>query len=280
MTRLAARSIAPAAGRWLEDTTAARILHLFRRACNLVNETGEILSLVTPDLGNGPFAIVLEPIDFEAHLTAGSPIHFHPGHFTLGPLEIHTATAKLWQPIPDWYALASSNSLIGYAQIVQSLLAAEAPPDSLAALQYQPATTLAAPLATRARATIAQLAQPATRAEAAHALAGLGPGLTPAGDDFLVGFMHAAWACQPQNALSLCEPLAARATPRTHALSRAWLTAAARGEAGEVWHTFLKTLTQADKVAVLAAARHILPTGHTSGADALAGFLHGLAVWR
>ncbi len=280
MTRLAARSLAPAAGRWLEDTQTARILHLFRRACNLVNQSGEILSLVTPELGNGPFALVLETTDFEAHLTAESPIRIHTDSLTLGPLEIDFAAAFLWQPIPDWHTAASSNSIIGYAQVVQSLLAVEAPPDSLAALQYQPATTLAAPLAARARAAIPQLAEHATRAQAAHALAGLGPGLTPAGDDFLVGFMHAAWACQPQNALALCEPLAARAAPRTHALSRAWLAAAARGEAGEVWHTFLKALTQADKAAVLAAARSILPTGHTSGADALAGFLHGLAVWR
>lgn len=280
MTHLAAISIAPAAGRWLEDRQTARVLHIFQRACNLVNESGEVLSLVTPALGNGPFALVIPETDLETHLSAAAAITIHGDLLTLGPLEIDFARAHLWQPQPNWPASSASSSLIGYTQSIVRLLSAEAPPDSLAALLYQPASTLDPRLAARARAAITDLAEPSTRIAAAAALAGLGPGLTPAGDDFLVGFMHAAWLRQPGVAAARCAPLAAAAAPRTHTLSRAWLDAAARGEAGEVWHTFLHALTGPAEQTVLAAARRILPTGHTSGADALAGFLFGLESWQ
>jgi hypothetical protein len=67
---------------------------------------------------------------------------------------------------------------------------------------------------------------------AAQHLAGLGPGLTPAGDDFMLGAILAARIIHPEElAIILTKELSEAAAPLTTSLSAAWLRAAGRGEA-------------------------------------------------
>jgi hypothetical protein len=112
--------------------------------------------------------------------------------------------------------------------------------------------------------------------ENAALLAGLGPGLTPAGDDYLVGLMAGlrVWpgSCgvSPEEAC----PIILEATEgRTTLLSRAFLRSAKEGLFGENWHELLAALARGDAIGVQRAARRILSSGATSGADALAGFM-------
>ncbi len=112
--------------------------------------------------------------------------------------------------------------------------------------------------------------------ENATLLAGLGPGLTPAGDDYLVGLMAGlrVWpgSCgvSPEEAC----PIILEATEgRTTLLSRAFLRSAKEGLFGENWHELLAALARGDTIGVQRAARRILSSGATSGADALAGFM-------
>ena len=96
----------------------------------------------------------------------------------------------------------------------------------------------------------------------ADMLIGLGPGLTPSGDDFLGGVMIALHRVQRKTqAQGLWRWLLPR-LPRTSAISGAHLAAAAVGEAHEALHDVLngeRDLAKLDAV------------GHTSGWDALAG---------
>ena len=110
-------------------------------------------------------------------------------------------------------------------------------------------------------------------------LIGLGPGLTPAGDDFVGGAMIALRA-YGKNAghAALADRIAAWALPlakeRTNRISRAHLECAAAGEGHEALHLFLCSYEQKH----LEALARI---GHTSGLDAAAGALLSLdAVWR
>jgi hypothetical protein len=104
-------------------------------------------------------------------------------------------------------------------------------------------------------------------------LAGLGSGLTPAGDDFLTGVMLWAWLAHP-NPDSFCQSLLNVAAPRTTTLSAAFIRAAARGECSDSWHVLLSTLIAEDKSAIETAVQKVLAHGATSGADTLAGFLY------
>jgi hypothetical protein len=115
----------------------------------------------------------------------------------------------------------------------------------------------------------------------ARSLAGLGAGLTPAGDDFLLGAMVAIWSVYPPGeAAALAESMAAQAAPLTTSLSAAWLQAAARGEVAAPWHDLLDGMTAHSRERMLSAAERILNMGHTSGADALAGLIAGLIAVR
>ncbi len=286
--RLRARSIAPAARRWLETSQHARVLYAFDAVVNLVNEDAEVLSLVSAHLGDGPFSIVLE--DFPSGAHADSSLLVFENGLWLDDWLIDAEEAVLWQPVPNWAALRSQPDLLPPAgRQIADLLAQHAPADSLARLVLDPAAS--SPLPARILqaaeqnipmlfAGLHQQDDPMLR-QAAKKLAGLGPGLTPAGDDLLLGAMYGLWATQPSAAAKqTAEAIAAIATERTHALSAAWLAAGARGEAAAPWHQLFDAIVVNDRAALTAAVMRILPTGHTSGADALAGFLGMLQGWQ
>jgi len=106
-------------------------------------------------------------------------------------------------------------------------------------------------------------------------LIGLGPGLTPAGDDFVGGAMIALRVFGTNAHLgALADRIAEWALPlartNTNRISRAQLECAAAGEGHEALHDLLCSFEQKH----LARLARI---GHTSGLDAAAGALLALA---
>lgn len=286
--RLRAHSIAPAARRWLETSQHARVLYAFDAVVNLVNEDAQVLSLVSARLGDGPFSIVLE--DFPAGVQANSSLLVFENGLWLDDWLIDAEEAVLWQPVPNWAALLAQPDLLPpAARGIADLLAQHAPADSLARLVLDPlaSSPLPARILQSAEQHIPllfagmQQADTIKVSQATKKLAGLGPGLTPAGDDLLLGAVYGLWATLPPAAAQqTAQTIAAIATERTHALSAAWLAAGARGEAAAPWHQLLAAIAAGDAAALEAAVMRILPTGHTSGADALAGFLGLLKSWQ
>lgn len=119
---------------------------------------------------------------------------------------------------------------------------------------------------------------------ATRGLAGLGPGLTPSGDDALGGFTSIMALLSPQlsadgaSRIYTAATIAAVARPRTTALSAVLLAHAARGEVAEQLNTLLLALSlpaEASEI-VLNAADRVLAFGANSGGDTLLGILLGL----
>jgi hypothetical protein len=106
----------------------------------------------------------------------------------------------------------------------------------------------------------------------AQLAAGVGIGLTPAGDDFMMGVLLALWL-ELDEALDYILAIIDGAKGRTNLLSMALLRAAARGEASLAWHALIKAFIDDDPARILTAAKSVLDAGHTSGADALFGFV-------
>ena len=97
----------------------------------------------------------------------------------------------------------------------------------------------------------------------AEGLIGLGPGLTPSGDDYLGGMLVALRISgRGMQAEGLWRWLQPRLKQRTSAISAAHLTAAAAGEGHEVLHEILNGSLDVQK---------LNSVGHTSGWDSLAG---------
>jgi hypothetical protein len=119
---------------------------------------------------------------------------------------------------------------------------------------------------------------------AAARLVGLGPGLTPAGDDFLCGFVVAARcraAARPARA-----PLLARFAgalggllDRTTDLSAAFLGDAIAGRAFRPLAALAEACAGAPGSDVNGAILRLAAIGHSSGLDAATGFFYGAAVW-
>ncbi len=247
--------IAPAAHAWLCAEHQPRVLHAFPNALNLINADGEILSLVNPQLGPGPFSAVLgKPLAFE-RLAADERVEFSDGNLVIGNWITETSHAKLWNPRPRWELLVPEN--LAWAEPILA--------DELLCSEIHPAIT-------NHQLPLRQDA--ASMKIFADSLAGRGPGLTPSGDDVLMGMIHALWAgVTPHEAQEIGGVMAAHAAPVTTSLSGAWLNAAARGEAGGAWHDLIDQVIKKNGAGLRTAAHRILQTGHTSGADALAGFI-------
>jgi len=267
MPSLDARSLAPDVNNWVENSHSPRILHVFDQACNLINERREVLSIVTPQIGNGPFNLVVEDkILFAEHLDVESSVFVVGSQLKLNSLTINLASAKLWDPRPAWELLQSKRTdIIGQLTL-------------LPIATYQPA--LPTDLLSTFSASVAAGNLPAS-IPAARRLAGLGAGLTPAGDDFMMGAMHAAWIIHPPDIAGvLARQIADTTAPLTTSLSAAWLRSAGKGEAGILWHEFFDALRSVGRIGnPTYAMNRILAVGETSGADALAGFTSVFRCW-
>lgn len=249
---------------WLALPNQPIILHIFDEACNLINERRDVLSIVHAEIGNGPFNLVLEePVLFTKHLDAESKVTIHDEQILLGDITISLTDAQTWNPVPKWDELRKHKN-----EIVDRLTLLQIDNENETILQFSNSLSLA---------IINE--DISTAKNVSSKLAGLGIGLTPAGDDFLMGAMYAAWMIHPQEAArEITEQIANAAVPLTTSLSGAWLRAAAQGEAGVLWHEFFDTLIE-DKNIYLPMSK-ILSVGETSGSDALAGFLETISCWR
>jgi hypothetical protein len=114
-------------------------------------------------------------------------------------------------------------------------------------------------------------------AEIATRLVGLGPGLTPSGDDVLVGIEAALHALARPSAGFLALALG-DVEGRTTALAATLLRHAAAGEFAERLHSLLAALLGSDEEAIPAAIDRAVAWGATSGSDCLLGVLIGLDV--
>jgi len=194
---------------------------------------------------------------------------------------VEAEAAEEWQPVPDWRRLGEEMNEARVARVT-ALLGRHAPRGSFAPLASGKAP---APDQTFQGNALLAAAEPAERLrdglvggnlpealEAATRLAGLGGGVTPSGDDYLLGAIHALWSRLEEPRVSrIGVAIAEAAAPRTNAISGEWLKAAARGEAGSDWHVLIQALGSDGEWEQ--AVIQLIHRGHTSGADALAGFL-------
>ncbi|MEW5961894.1 MAG: DUF2877 domain-containing protein [Chloroflexota bacterium] len=249
---------------------AGRVLGAHRRACNLIDEAGRILTLALPEVGNGPFAILLDgaPGIFD-DLEPRQPARSTGQALTVGQWVITLAGAVVWEP-----RLPQPVNPLNLELMIRQVQPYATWPN------FDQTTPFDSNMARLARQAAGQLAQALTQpqhetalATAAARLAGLGRGLTPAGDDYLLGVMAALWLTGRPEPLAT---IAKVAGPHTNALSRAFLEAAAHGEFIEPWHALALAWGRQERGAVAQAVDRIAHFGASSGRDALAGFANTL----
>lgn len=121
--------------------------------------------------------------------------------------------------------------------------------------------------------------------DACEMLIGLGMGLTPGGDDVLVGVLAGLWAtCRDdKDRLQWVKDLGGIVISRssaTNIISRTYLHMAAVGEFSSSLSALAGAVCEgASADLVLQASELVFETGSTSGMDAATGLLTGLAAW-
>jgi hypothetical protein len=256
----------------------AQVRGVFEHACNLVTPDGNVIALVVPQIGNGPFNIVVDDNPaFFAKMEAGMPVTLAKEQLQLGGWRVDLRDAAVWEPQPDWHGLRSGlAAIMSQLSLLRTMSQRHAPNNTFLALLEPPLSGDAVLFTAQQAGKSLQQGWAGDQEQlqmAVVGLAGLGSGLTPAGDDFLTGVMLWAWLAHPDPD-SFCQSLLNGAASCTTTLSTAFLRAAARGECSASWHNLLAALNEGTDSEITATAQKVLAYGATSGADALAGFLY------
>lgn len=279
---------------------------VFHQACNLWLEPGLLLTLLPSQKGNVPHGIRLNtsPEATFVHLAqVGQPVACRGGVFRLdgADFSVDLRNARLWQVDLqsmriDLRRPAQAQAwAVAWSELKMSYHKNETTANlgSFSLREGRPATSLPSKNLLQLRAsTILSLLQATCRLKLEEAmisikpLIGLGHGLTPSGDDFLVGYLTGLWITlgrdssrtQFLNSLSfeLCE-----AAQVTNTISRAYLESAAKGHVSEPIATLAQQLEQPnDMRGVRTATQAALQVGHTSGRDGVLGMLLGCIAWQ
>lgn len=251
---------------------------VFARACNVVLGEGRLLTLAHASAGNLPGGLLLAPEQWAA-FAARAPV---PGDavclsreaivFPRQALALPLACVPVWQPALAVDRLSDPQSLRARLRAAKACFCAEDAARASESCAHGEAA---------GRRLIAALAtgDPEAIGEAVAGLVGLGPGLTPAGDDFLVGALLAgrvlAASGESSAAARFWPPLAeavARQADRTTDVGRSYLLYATEGAFAEAPLAFVRGLLAREEGWRRWAPR-LRAFGATSGVDLARGAL-------
>jgi hypothetical protein len=236
---------------------AGRVHSVFEGALNLAWHDGRLLTLQAPERPLAPFAAAVERLAHPGALRTGVSARCLDGTLSLGGMRF------------EWRDAATVDTAMPESD--------SAPGPALAFLLTQPPAesgfALSSAIGRSARSRLAEgmsRRDPEAFLEGALGLVGLGEGLTPAGDDCLVGalavlhrFSRSWLRAYPQIEDSLN-----RAAVTTTFVAREFITHALAGHFAE---SLLDLMAADSSGAATRAAWRLLRTGATSGADTMLG---------
>ncbi|MEY2516793.1 MAG: hypothetical protein QOJ89_4151 [bacterium] len=198
-------------------------------------------------------------------VAVGDPVVGRAGHLKIGELVLDARGARVWRPAP---ARVTGASLVDPGIGVTHRLALRAAAGSTGGLVHELERAVARHDVERVTSCVASLV-------------GRGPGLTPSGDDALVGLLAVTHRLAPAGAPwhhDLLRPAVEAHLHRTGDISAHYLRLAVAGHFGERLIALCDALVAGPRDDVAAAAAAVCATGATSGADALLGVVSGLRL--
>jgi len=281
----------------LHADSSWNVAAVFRRSFYCRSQAGSFVCVGPTSLNTGPLNVLCqmpEPIDWEAaQLTTGSAATCDGARFHVaGRFIVSLSRATVWRPprlFTPWNSETIQEGLIVLAHDVRTrpargglqalipVLAGNVVVSPRGSLTGGPLLRMAMegiePLAAWLETRLTHSGEPLPIPfPALDALIGLGPGLTPSGDDFLAGVLVALHHLGVADASGeLAKATLARAARRTNDISHAHLAAAAEGEGLAPIHSVLASLCAPGAPGLGRALSAVDAIGHTSGWDATAG---------
>jgi hypothetical protein len=278
---------------------------IFHHACNVSLDCGALLTLVSSEKGNVTQGIrVGTPprFTFLNQLRVGQPVACRGGILRVSgsDLSIDLRTANRWHIDLKGLRVDLQRRDSAHAWRVAWLeLESHWPGEGISstiAAALQPKQHHVAPHETKTGAERVIQAIPdlidATRhvqadktITALRQLIGLGPGLTPSGDDFIVGYLAGLWSTVGNDSsrltfMSSVGTWLSQAASGTNAISCTYIRSAVNGNISEPIATLAQRIARASSmVSVREATRAALQVGITSGANGVLGLLLGCLAW-
>lgn len=271
--------------RRLGSLPRGRVHSVFARTVNIEVEGGDLLTLASRGVDNAPDTVVIDLEGFgDVGIERGGRAEIAPGALGAGPLRVDLDGVSSWSPALPTYPRDDARLRANLRWVSIRLWQSEG--GRRARGQWSPGDSFAdasrAMLDERSASLGASLLRAdldAARAGAA-AMVGLGPGLTPSGDDFLVGLFAilniAQSPCHPMRAI--CGDVVAIARTSTNAISVAALANAARGRVRQSIEALVRELIDGTPAGLRVALDRVLAIGATSGSEIVAGLVSGLAL--
>ncbi|GAA1024695.1 MULTISPECIES: DUF2877 domain-containing protein [Amycolatopsis] len=277
-TAVALSMDAVVAGKARERVLLGEVHSVFRRVLNVVTQQDQLVAFAAATVDDAPWTIRVDVDGWCRHqVEAGTPAVVTAQGATFGATSVKFAKPRLWYA-KDVPLILDRTELAARARLLDDLLAAHGVPGGM---QGNTSDPFQAAVSIRLRQGQTALTQALRRNDAeaarkaAEGLVGLGPGLTPAGDDFLTGL--ALVAAQPGSRATSFPRLTGKILARTTLLSAVTLCEAANGRARESLLDLLRRLLEPGGGTGLAdAVARVAAIGHTSGTDLLSGVAAGL----
>jgi len=269
---------------------------VFPRACNVLLEDSSVIALLAPELGRSAHGIRVnagKALRFDQLLGAGDRVELceRSATFAPGGLEVQLGSAMRWRDALAGVTLAPGPHALdpAYTEACDALRRAASGLGCVffghvgdSAVAQATAKLVKKQVPRLSRATAALDAAAAGRA-AAH-LVGAGSGFTPAGDDFLIGWLAALALARGDHVgrITFLADFAKRVAAlraRTHPVSAQYLADACQLRFSERLADFAAGLAGGEPL-WREPLRRLLAVGHSSGADVAAGLLTALPLWQ
>ncbi|MEO8922062.1 MAG: DUF2877 domain-containing protein [Caldimonas sp.] len=254
---------------------------VFDKAINIGDARGELFTLASRGVGNGPNTLVVDGMGFGAtDIAAGDAVNGDGRALDVGSrLTVLLANAQTWVGAVLIYP-GSDDPVPANVEYLRGILDQHGRPGGMVEEGGRTgdfARVVTALLKDRAALLVDALQRADFHGAGRHArsMIGLGPGLTPSGDDFLVGLLAVLHVADHPCRAWLVPVAAAiaQAGTSTNDISFAALSMAAVGRVREAITALVGDVMHGTRQGVAEAAHRVLAIGSTSGTDVVTGVL-------
>ncbi|MGI9493208.1 MAG: DUF2877 domain-containing protein [Geminicoccaceae bacterium] len=294
--KVEARSIGPIASQVLRRHSDATVIASFDHSFYL-DADGHLICVASESLYDGPFNILTR---LPGHGAAWPSLPIAVGQrWTIDDnalscaddpgIDIDLSAALAWCPKPPPRDLPNPSQIGLAVGNLRALAASRCRRDGLLDLVLDQESKPNSAAARAAQKPLQDLSQHAMTwlghgdrriMASLEALLGLGPGLTPSGDDLIAGLLIGCrYIGRDAGALDLWRTLEREAKTRTTPISMAHLSAAGQGMGAAPFHDLIDALIENRTVHITEALDAVARIGHSSGLDAVGGLLILLDAW-
>lgn len=296
VTAFTALSVGYLVSQRLSEKLQLRVHSCFQRTLNLHHPDGYLLPILSCDFQDLPDAIRIPLVhqwDWRHHARSGQDAYFSQGILQGSGWNIALAQATCWQPEsipPDGRLPSLPDALSHYATLAWQLSEYCHQHRIESDLQLLPGLVQSGSARHPPPRRVELWLNDSRKQLSAEttSLIGYGRGLTPDGDDYLLGYLAALWPWRylPHIEIhaKILGDLIASQLSRTNDISKHYLARAVEGHfSAPICHLMqlLGSVAPAASAAQIEfAAQQVMQFGASSGVDCLAGALHGMRTLR